>query len=172
MKNNLLLIILAGCLFPLFTSAQNAENQASAAPAIEKRAQNVFVEIGGQGILFTANYDTRFSKKRNGLGGRAGIGYIAIDGDNITTVPIGLNYLLGTGKHFFEAGLGATVIATGGEDAVLFDDEEQNLVGTMSFSYRLQPVQSGFALRAGLTPVFGKGFFIPYYAGLSLGYTF
>jgi len=34
------------------------------------------VELGGQGLLLTANYDTRFGNSRNGLGGRAGIGYI------------------------------------------------------------------------------------------------
>lgn len=139
----------------------------------DKRAQNVFVEIGGQGLLFTANYDSRFSKRRDGLGGRAGIGYIANEGDNATTIPLSLNYLLGKGRHFFEVGLGATIIATGGNDnSYFFDDNESHVIGTMSFSYRLQPVDSGFAFRVGLTPIFNKDFFIPYYAGLSLGYTF
>ncbi len=144
------------------TSAQN-----------EKRAQNVFVELGGQGLLFTANYDSRFSKRRDGLGGRVGIGYISIGGDNATTVPLSLNYLLGTGRHFFEMGLGATLLATSGNDnSFLFDENNSNVIGTMSFSYRLQPVDQGFSFRAGLTPIFNKNFFIPYYAGLSLGYSF
>jgi len=140
----------------------------------DARAQNVFVEVGGQGLLFTANYDTRFGNRRNGLGGRIGIGYIAADGDNSTTVPVSLNYLLGnSGKHFFEIGLGATFLATGGDDeSFFFDENESSVIGTMSFSYRLQPVNSGFAFRAGLTPVFNSDFFIPYFAGLSLGYTF
>jgi len=34
-----------------------------------KRAQNIFVELGGQGLTFTANYDSRFSNRRDGLGG-------------------------------------------------------------------------------------------------------
>ncbi|NQV74714.1 MAG: hypothetical protein HQ491_01545 [Bacteroidetes bacterium] len=144
------------------TSAQN-----------EKRAQNVFVELGGQGLLFTANYDSRFSKRMDGLGGRVGIGYISIGGDNATTVPLSLNYLLGTGRHFFEMGLGATLLATSGNDnSFLFDENNSNVIGTMSFSYRLQPVDQGFSFRAGLTPIFNKNFFIPYYAGLSLGYSF
>lgn len=139
----------------------------------EKRAQNVFVEIGGQGLLFTANYDSRFSKRRDGLGGRAGIGYLSIEGDNATTVPLSLNYLLGKGRNFFEMGLGATLLATGGnDDSFLFDENNSNIIGTMSFSYRLQPVDRGFSFRAGLTPVFNKDFFMPYYAGLSLGYSF
>jgi len=144
------------------TSAQN-----------EKRAQNIFVELGGQGLLFTANYDSRFSKRRDGLGGRVGIGYISTGGDNATTVPLSLNYLLGTGRHFFEMGLGATLLATSGNDnSFLFDENNSNVIGTMSFSYRLQPVDRGFSFRAGLTPIFKKNNFIPYYAGLSLGYSF
>ena len=138
-----------------------------------KRAQNVFVELGGQGLLFTANYDTRFSKRRDGLGGRAGIGYISIGGDNASTVPLSLNYLLGKGRQFFEIGLGATLLATSGNDnSFLFNENNSNIIGTMSFSYRLQPIDRGFSFRAGLTPIFNKNFFIPYYAGLSLGYSF
>lgn len=138
-----------------------------------KKAQNVFVELGGQGLLFTANYDSRFSKRRDGLGGRAGIGYISIGGDNATTVPLSLNYLLGKGRQFFEIGLGATLLATSGNDnSLLFNENNSNVIGTMSFSYRLQPVDQGFSFRAGLTPILNKNFFIPYYAGLSLGYSF
>ncbi|MES3019324.1 MAG: hypothetical protein V4721_16175 [Bacteroidota bacterium] len=176
MKKTFLLIVLFGFLInPALSYAQvPPEDDRTKLPSGDQsRAQNVFVEIGGQGLLFTANYDTRFSNKRNGLGGRAGIGYISIDGDHVTTVPIGLNYLLGSGRHLFEVGLGTTFIATGGRNEFsFFEEDESNLLGTMSFSYRLQPVNSGFAFRVGLTPVFGKDFFIPYFGGLSLGYTF
>ncbi|MBD3749037.1 MAG: hypothetical protein IE931_06035 [Sphingobacteriales bacterium] len=137
------------------------------APTIERRAQNVYVELLGQGLLFTANYDTRFSKKRNGLGGRIGIGAIGSDGDNIVTIPISLNYLLGEGKNFFEIGLGATYAT-----ASVLDTNGSTVFGTMSFMYRLQPVKSGFNLRVGFTPIFNADAFIPYYAGISLGYTF
>ena len=39
-----------------------------------RRAQNVFVEFGGQGLFLTANFDSYFGNRRNGLGGRIGIG--------------------------------------------------------------------------------------------------
>ncbi|MFA6946694.1 MAG: hypothetical protein WC220_12420 [Pedobacter sp.] len=164
------LLILCFLLINGFAKGQKARPASS---GVEKPAQNIFVELGGQGLLFTANYDTRFSNRRDGLGGRVGIGYVAINGDNATTVPLSLNYLLGKGKHFFEMGLGATLLATGGNDnSILFDENNSNIIGTMSFSYRLQPADGGFSLRAGLTPVFNKVFFIPYYAGISLGYSF
>jgi hypothetical protein len=139
----------------------------------EKRAQNIFVELGGQGLLFTANYDSRFSNRRDGLGGRIGIGHIGENGNRATTVPISLNYLLGKEKHFFEMGLGASLMLIGGDgDSLLFDEDNSSVLGTMSFAYRLQPSDRGFSFRAGLSPIFNKNFFIPYYAGISLGYSF
>ena len=90
--------ILSLALF--ISSIANAQTQEST--IAEKRAQNIFVELGGQGLLFTANYDSRFSKRRDGVGGRIGIGHIGDNGDRATTVPISLNYLLGKEKHFFE----------------------------------------------------------------------
>lgn len=137
----------------------------------EKRAQNFFVELLGQGLWVSANYDARFGNRRNGLGGRIGIGVGPSDLDlfreeeNETPIifPVSLNYLLGNGTtHFFEIGLGATLIT--GQDG--------GLIGTTSFSYRLQPLNNGFTVRAGLTPVLADGEFSPLFGGLSLGYTF
>lgn len=143
------------------------------------RAQNVFVELGGQGLLLTANYDTRFSNRRDGLGGRIGIGYIAADNDHAaTTIPLSLNYLLGKNNKFFEIGLGTTFIASKSNGSFFFDEGDNevernsNVIGTMSFTYRVQPVDSGFSFRAGITPIFNGEFFMPYFGGISLGYTF
>jgi hypothetical protein len=160
------LTLLSGILISEIASAQRSENPA------ERSAKNVFVELGGQGLLITANYDTRFTKKRNGIGGRVGIGYLSADDDHITTFPLSLNYLLGKEKHFFEVGLGATIFATTDENSLFLDETNSNVIGTMSFSYRVQPVDSGVSFRAGLTPVFNSDFFLPYFAGISLGYTF
>lgn len=151
------------------------ESQFSVKAQETARAQNVFVELGGQGLLFSANYDTRFGNRRDGLGGRVGVGYIAADGTSLATFPLSLNYLLGKGRNFFEIGLGATFASAKSDDLWFNDDESSSgsaTIGTMSFGYRLQPVDSGFSFRAGITPIFTKDFFVPYFAGLSLGYTF
>ena len=34
-------------------------------------------ELGGPGIVFSANYDTRFKQRRLGVGGRIGIGFVS-----------------------------------------------------------------------------------------------
>ncbi len=158
----------------MFCFCRTASAQSMRAASENKRAQNFFVELGGQGLLFTANYDTRFANRRNGIGGRAGIGYLSISGNHVTTIPLSLNYLLGKDNHLFEVGLGATLLATGGggNNSSLFNGNASNVIGTMSFSYRIQPVDSGFSFRIGLTPIFNGYFFLPYYGGLSFGYTF
>jgi len=154
-----------------FCRTTSAQSKRAASENI--RAQNVFVELLGQGLLITANYDTRFSNKRDGLGGRAGIGYMSVSGDHATTIPLSLNYLLGKDNHFFEVGLGATLFATGGnKDSFIFNDNKSHLIGTMSFAYRVQPIDTGFSFRIGLTPIFNRDFFLPYFGGLSFGYTF
>ncbi|RYY37774.1 MAG: hypothetical protein EOP46_01405 [Sphingobacteriaceae bacterium] len=138
-----------------------------------KRAQTAFAELGGTGLIFSANYDTRFSKKRDGLGGRAGIGYISSDSESILTVPIQLNYLLGNGNKFFEVGLGATIFSYNDDesDEFLGFDDTDKVLGTLTFGYRYQPVQ-GFSFRAAITPIFSDDFFLPYFFGVSFGYSF
>ncbi|WP_316822852.1 hypothetical protein [Pedobacter gandavensis] len=171
-----LTLILTLLLVAMFGSSLLAqENNTTAADT--SRAQNVFIELGGQGLTFTANYDSRFSKKRDGLGGRAGIGYLSINDERVTSIPFSLNYLLGKNGKYFELGLGTTLFySTGFKKVFSMDNKkkeyEAEVVGTMSFFYRVQPEDSGFAFRIGLSPVFGKDYFIPYYGGLSLGYTF
>ena len=86
-----------------------------------------------------------------------------------------LNYLLGKEKHYFEVGLGAT-FATAKIKSVSFGNDSNsqgsNFVGTSTFGYRYQPLDNGFQFRAGFSPIFGSGNFVPYWPYLSVGYTF
>ena len=123
----------------------------------------VFVEGLGNGITFTFNYDTRIV---NRFGFRAGIGYIGevSDGGGVTSLPLMVNYLLGDGGNYFEIGAGATLV-TGD----LFD---RVVVFNFSFMYRRQPPNGGFMWKAGFAPILTEGVFIPYFPGVSLGYSF
>lgn len=131
------------------------------------QAKSVYFELGGPGLA-SFNFDTRFNKGEAGLGGRIGVGGFSIDGDGAVFVPLGLNYIIGKDtKNYFELGAGVTpVIGTGSAD------EFSETFGHLLFGYRLQPATGGFTFRAFINPVFGKGFFIPYYGGLSFGYKF
>lgn len=148
----------------------------------QKATKAAYVELGGAGIA-SINYDMRIMKKNDGLGFRVGIGGFSVnDGSYKTTalfVPVGLNYLLGKdNKHFFELGAGATFVSLK-EKNTFNDPYYQNkndkfnsTFGHLYFGYRVQPEDGGFLFRAGLTPIFGKGYFIPYWAGVSFGYAF
>ncbi len=139
-------------------------------------AKAAYAEIGGPGIA-SANFDMRFKKQEDGLGFRVGVGGFSIgDGAGghagILTIPVGLNYLLGKdGKNYFEVGAGFTYIhASSNND---FGSENFNSsFGNLTLGYRLAPENGGFFFKAEITPVFGKGFFIPYFAGIGFGYKF
>ena len=136
--------------------------------ASAQSAQSFYFELGGPGLA-SFNYDTRFSGREDGIGGRIGIGGFTVDGSGVVFLPIGINYLLGKdSRHYFEIGAGATpVFANDGSDGNFSET-----FGHLLFGYRLQPLNGGFTFRAFVNPIFGNGFFIPYYVGLSFGYKF
>ncbi len=134
-------------------------------------AKAVYVEIGGPGLA-SVNYDMRLQKKEDGIGFRLGLGGFSVDGSSIVFVPMGLTYLLGKDeKNYFELGGGVTVVSTS-EKSLQTSDNFATTFGHLYFGYRLQPKAGGFLFRAGITPIFNKVGFIPYYAGISFGYKF
>lgn len=138
------------------------------------QAKSVYVELGGPGIT-SANFDTRFTKSEGGIGGRVGIGYFKIDEVSLLTVPVGVNYLLSkNGRNYFEVGAGATYVRVKESygSSLGSDDIFNGSFGHLHFGYRLQPQEGGFIFRAGVTPIFGNGGFIPYYFSLAFGYKF
>src|SRR5215218_2244760 len=68
-----------------------------------------YAELGGPGILFSANIDKRFKPSHLGWGGRAGIGFVTAMEEkfnpntgysdyndvSVITVPVQLNYIFG-----------------------------------------------------------------------------
>lgn len=132
-------------------------------------AKSVYVELGGPGLA-AFNFDTRFSNKQDGIGGRIGFGGFSVDGEGAVFVPIGLNYLIGKDqKNYFELGAGVTPIFGVSKSS---DETFSSTFGHILFGYRLQPKDGGFTFRAFVSPVFGEGFFVPYYGGVSFGYKF
>jgi len=143
-----------------------------------------YAELGGPGILFSANIDGRFSKSTLGFGGRAGVGFVTTDiyDDNsgnyetksVATFPIQLNYIFGKSNsvHTFEVGAGATFTSQK-IDPFGFNNNTPttSIFGTASFMYRRQPKDGGFSWRIGFTPIIGNGFIQPS-GGVSVGYNF
>ncbi len=144
-----------------------------------------YAELGGPGIIFSANIDRRFTKSHLGLGGRIGLGFVSgdtyeynngnIDYDrrSVVTFPIQLNYIFGkpASVHTFEVGAGATFIGKKIELLDFYEDDVSSIFGTASFMYRRQPKDGGFSWRIGFTPLFASGYIQPF-AGASVGYNF
>lgn len=141
----------------------------------QSAAKTVYAELGGPGLA-SANFDMRFAKKEDGFGFRVGIGGFSLssgsDRAGILLIPVGLNYLIGKDqKNYFEVGAGFTYLSASATDS--FDSETfSTSFGNITVGYRLAPAKGGFFFKAQITPVFGKGFFIPYYGGIGFGYKF
>jgi len=175
----------------LFVNAQNNNSN-------EKEGKNdkmFYAELGGAGVLFSANMDFRFKPNtRLGWGARAGIGFTIYeketqvvypgggfgynyDTKSIATIPVGLNYVFGkpTSANTFEVGAGATFLTQ--KASVLSyensgDRKEGNILGNFSFMYRRVPIDGGFAWRVGFTPVINADGQIFPTGAVSIGYSF
>jgi len=119
----------------------------------DRRGQAIYVELMGNGLIYSVNYESRFSAKTGGLGGRIGIGYF---GDGLS-IPMQLNFLIGKkdSNKFFELGGGITYIKW--FDPYVVGDrtfEEQTLY-TFSLMFRRHPRYGKWMWKVGLTPVIG-----------------
>ncbi len=155
----------------MLISMQTINAQGSERPMqTTANGSQLYFELGGAGIIYSFNYDGRFSKYENGLGFRVGVGGASVDGDGYFALPVQINYLLGSKGKYFEVGGGVTYAP--GLD--LFGNGA-NSYGTLTFGFRKQPVgKKGFTFRAAFTPIIGfngGGSFLPF-AGISWGYKF
>lgn len=178
MKKAFFTLLLSMALFNAFTQDE---------PKVSKQ---FYTEMGGPGILFSANIDSRFSSKSHiGWGMRAGIGFTIKDMDNydpvtgvysnsvrtIPTLPIGFNYLFGKEgvPHTFEVGAGATFLFQNVE-MLNYDGHRKagNVMGHFNFMYRRQPVTDGFTWRIGFTPLINTAGDIVPFAAAGIGFAF
>ena len=148
----------------------------------------IFLELGGNGVLYTVNYDRLLAQD---YGFRVGIGYLGVssgsnNGDgtsasaSLLIIPATFNYFLAShtdgkvGSSKFELGAGIVLVdlsanVSGGGIGNAFS--KSGLGGTATIGYRYQPSDGGVLFRVGFTPIFGSGGFLPW-AGISVGFTF
>lgn len=154
-------------------------------PVMSQGNKSVFLELGGNGLGFSANYDARFKKDEKGLGFRAGVGIFpgvkAADNDitifswpTIYAIPFGLNYLAGKAPNYLEAGLGATYLYGKGHFTFFFlgtDGTLSTLVVIPSAGYRYAKMGKSFQGRIFISPfIFSGG--VGFFGGLSGGFKF
>lgn len=167
MKNELKILALVLMLFSAFGASSQRTASRNSSSTFEGSKNAFYVELLGNGLIFSANYDVRLINK---FGARLGIGYVGDTGGGggVLTIPAMGNILLGNNGKYFEVGAGITYLSGTGD---LFDlDDNSTVLGTLSFMYRRQPVDGGFMWKIGLTPFIAQGIFIPYWGGVGIGY--
>jgi hypothetical protein len=151
-----------------------------------------YTELGGPGVIMSANFDGRFKpNERLGLGYRLGAGFgigtfeekpIAGSGGyyygsvlrTYYSVPVGLNYVFGKSNSAstFEVGGGFTLLTRKVSLYNLDVDKPGNVIGFFTFMYRKIPVNGGFTFRVGFTPIIGTAGDLFPMGAVGFGYAF
>ena len=185
MKKALITIIFCCVLFGLKAQNVNENNISN---------KLFYAELGGPGVVFSANLDRRFNpESKFGFGYRVGLGfgleyehaynYLSIllfdpetPKSSYGTIPVGINYLLGKDHSpgMFEIGAGTTFLTKKINLYNLDNDlaKPGNFIGHFTFMYRRQPIRGGFAFRIGFMTVIGTGGDLFPSAAAGFGYAF
>ncbi len=173
---NLLILTLTAIAAVQTASAQQYDDNAT--------GRHFYIEMGGPGVLLSANFDSRFERgAKIGFGYRIGAGFSTTTVDNsydtrtcsYLTFPLGVNYVFGRSNspHAFEVGAGITAMTRKVDLYNYYGNyKEGNFIGHFSFMYRLQPMGGGFSWRIGFTPIVGTAGDIMPSGAIGLGYSF
>ena len=171
MQPKIYLLLLAILLATVNIFAQTAPPGADEKPnTYPHGAQAIYVELGGNGLFLSANYDFRFTKSQKGFGMRLGVGFFG----GTIIVPVGINHLAGKAPNYFESGIGITYLKYTGNDNLFFKSGSSGVALLPSIGYRYQPEHKGFFGRIAISPLIDLekgGRWFPW-AGIGLGYKF
>jgi hypothetical protein len=166
-----LMVALLVALVPSWAQAQAAHRAANA----------MYVELGGNGLWYSVNYERVVQPK---VALRAGISYMSVGAASGTAsasvssmgFPLTMSYLAGGGSSKLEIGAGVLFEKFSGQASSGFGEKATGSgfypVGTAIFGYRYMPVGGGFNFKLAFTPVYHPdlGFFP--WGGLSFGFGF
>ena len=174
MKRNAV-ILLVMVMFGKSISTAQAQDSFSSGNRDFAR-HGIFLELGGNGLLYSVNYDYKLADHVSVRAGGMYVGARVRSADvrgSIMVVPLMANYLLGSGSSRLELGVGVTLARIAGDVGDSEGPFSESGLGsfTSTIGYRLQPRDGGFLFRIGFTPHF-NGDSIEPWAGLSLGATF
>lgn len=150
-----------------------------------QRRKTVFLEVFGNGLIASGNFDLRLKPDQNdGFGLRAGVGGGSFSGYDdqgnsvsigVVTFPLAINYLVGKKRSSFESGLGITPMylsAPGTITDEIVSGKGFSVTGFLNAGYRYQPINNGLMFHVKWTPAVNSSGFSPKWFGLGLGYSF
>ena len=79
-------------LLPLLIINASAQSSGMKYPESKPR-QNVYVELGGNGLAFAGVYESRLKKSSDGVGVKFGLGGYTSDYEKVITVPVSYTHL-------------------------------------------------------------------------------
>lgn len=112
----------------------------------DEKKMAAYAELGGACLVTSANFEMMFvqSSKFN-FGARSGLGIGVVAGDLSLALPVHATFLVGNGNHFYEGGIGFTVLAGA------------NLQLHTNHGYRYQPKGKSFFIRGNLNFLYDTG---------------
>ena len=145
----------------------------------ERTAKNtVYLELGGNGLIYSVNYERFLSRDLNV---RVGLEYFSLNASSgsasgnatLAIFPVTVSFLgLSKGPHAFELGAGLDIVyasastdSTGGSSF----GSGTTIAGTAILGYRYAPRDGGFNFRFALTPIFNGNGFAPWF-GIAVGF--
>jgi hypothetical protein len=131
----------------------------SAQPSAVGAPNGVYLELLGNGGLYSVNYDRKLTDRvsiRLGVGAWTSESFFG-GKTTLRTVPLTVNVLGGRGNHRLEAAAGV-LVGRRTRGSVYSSSSETSgflsLTGTLGYRYQRQ---RGFLFRTGFTPFFGLG---------------
>jgi hypothetical protein len=146
---------------PSLRQADTEASDARFAP-LKRSKHSVFLELGGAGLLYSANYEFRPAPE---IGMRLGLGAWTVCAfsacTTIVPIPASLFVILGGVNNHLEVGVSET--------ALVADHAVAGLPGA-DLGYRYERPEGGFLFRVGTTPfLLGRSVVVPW-GGISFGY--
>jgi hypothetical protein len=120
----------------------------------------VLLEIGGNGLAYSVNYERFINKNINTRAGLSFYNIIENQTDKsmiVMSFPISFNYLLSLGnqKHYIETGMGVMNLITSGDLVEYKGVTNYYLNPFLNLGYRYEPIKNRFLYRIGLSPFLG-----------------
>ena len=166
MKTTITTYLLIFLILSRYPPQRKVSAQSNSIEDIVTAPNAMFVELLGRGVALTAIYERMlFATTPHNDSLQAGFGFWGWLGKSGNVVPVEASYLLGS-NHKLELGIGYSFF-TGKSTG----NEFSNGAFTALIGYRYQPIDGGFLIRAGYTPLFSANKYESW-VGLSLGYSF
>lgn len=162
MKRSLLILLGLASMIHVKAQSFNVDDAGTSGKAPTNKS--VYAEAGGGGLIFSANFDSRFPGTDN-LGYRVGLGVFPSN-NTVVTLPFGVYYLIGNEPNYFEVEVTAAVATS----EYQFKSHKSIFFFYPHVGYRLNKTSNAFFFKIEVGAMFVGSEVVPF-PGLGLGYT-